>query len=286
MRGLLLAASLVAVLALPTRLRTRANAAETALADTKVDGDRFLRALQRLDADLEESERRHLRPKTRELERTDRTKIDCKNMITAGMTASEAFVACAGTTRLTKIKKNAAKCYFFAKKGAKVETTDIAALWAPEGTGWRHRCSSHPKKQLDDGWIAWNMDHIIDKKSEGKYYDFQVDKIIAKKKAKTCLCMATAWERYYAGFAGTLPDDSVAPWKKMKLSEFGGKAVKVAGLATLQTSVWNCVDGIAKQEAGGDSAEARAKGLEIARDRIARCGFGEKPMVDAGKGTF
>ena len=61
MRGLLLAASLFAARALPTRLRTRANAAETALADTKVDSDRFLHALQRLDADLEESERRQWR---------------------------------------------------------------------------------------------------------------------------------------------------------------------------------------------------------------------------------
>ena len=58
MRVLLLAASLIAVRALPPRLHTRANAAETALADTKVDGDRSLlqKVLRRLDADLEKAE--------------------------------------------------------------------------------------------------------------------------------------------------------------------------------------------------------------------------------------
>ena len=118
MRGLLLAASLVAVRALPTRLRTRANAAETALADTKVDGDRVLPAMQRLDADLEESERRHLRPKTRELERTTAGRIDCKNVITEGMTLVEAYDACSGTKRQGKlVRSNTYQCYFFVKKG-------------------------------------------------------------------------------------------------------------------------------------------------------------------------
>ncbi len=57
-------------------------------------GDRVQAALQRLDADLEESERRHLRPKTREMERSnkvDLSKIDCKDMITEGMTSLQAF---------------------------------------------------------------------------------------------------------------------------------------------------------------------------------------------------
>ena len=162
MRGLLLAASLVAVRALPTRLRTRANAAETALADTKVDGDRVLPAMQRLDADLEESERRHLRPKTRELERTTAGRIDCKNVITEGMTLVEAYDACSGTKRQGKlVRSNTYQCYFFVKKGDfpfMNGQRNVLRLGAGAGAGKR-KCSSHltdakGKKIKRDGWQA------------------------------------------------------------------------------------------------------------------------------------
>ena len=164
MRGLLLAASLVAVRALPTRLRTRANAAETALADTKVDGDRVLPAMQRLDADLEESERRHLRPKTRELERTTAGRIDCKNVITEGMTLVEAYDACSGTKRQGKIvRTNTYQCYFFVKKGV--------------FPFMQRKCSSHltdkkGQKATRDGWHPW------------------VGKL------SPCFCMAKAYRQY------------------------------------------------------------------------------------------
>ena len=160
MRVLLLAASLIAVRALPPRLHTPANAAETALADTKVDGDRVLPALQRLDADLEESERRHLRPKTRELERTERFRagaqkvIDgsCKDMITEGMTRAHAFHACSGTMRVSNTLKKPKPCYFLVK--------DFS-----EGTGWRHRCSSNPSKQMRNGWLFWERNLRLDEEA-------------------------------------------------------------------------------------------------------------------------
>ena len=190
MRGLLLAASLVAVLALPTRLRTRANAAETALADTKVDGDRVLPALQRLDADLEESERRLLRPKTRELERTERFRAgaqkvidgDCKDVITEGMTRAQAFKACSYTKRLSKNLKKPKQCYFLVK--------DFS-----EGTGWRHRCSSNPSKQMRNGWLFWTRDLLLDERRRGlAFLNRRVaqEKAAAEAKAGAAVAMALA----------------------------------------------------------------------------------------------
>ena len=244
MRGLLLAASLVAVRALPTRLRTRANAAETALADTKVDGDRVLPAMQRLDADLEESERRHLRPKTRELERTTAGRIECKNVINPRMTLVEAYDACSGTKRQGKlVRSNTYQCYFFVKKG-------VFPLM-------QRKCSSHltdakGEKIKRDGWHPWAA-------PDGRAWG--IDNLTP------CVCMAETYKQYK-----TFPKTRKG---------FGGLAVKKAGLAALMYNVWTCVEDAATEEEARLSSSTlsqeakREKAVNIARDKIAQCGFSD-----------